>query len=185
MRLIQDGNRKLHNTFMFNIPATKEICGRICPGCYAEREQNRFPVILKARLERYEASLLPSFVETVNKEISRTKKPFQFFRIHASGEFYSQEYINKWVQIAKANPTKIFYAYTKRLKDFDFSALKSLQNTVIIDSLHHGTLNYGKQDQAPEQAFVCPYHIGAICGQTCTYCMTKQAETTGVYFIKH
>lgn len=33
MKLIQKGNSKLHNMYMWNMPATKEVCNRICPGC--------------------------------------------------------------------------------------------------------------------------------------------------------
>mgnify|MGYP003651091496 FL=1 len=39
-------------------------------------------------------------------------------RIHDSGDFYSPEYLNKWVTIAKQNKNVIFYAYTKSIKFF-------------------------------------------------------------------
>ena len=39
-------------------------------------------------------------------------------RIHDSGDFYSIAYLNKWVDIAKANTDVIFYAYTKSIKFF-------------------------------------------------------------------
>ena len=34
---------------------------------------------------------------------------------HDSGDFYNQEYFNKWCDIAEALPHIIFYAYTKTL----------------------------------------------------------------------
>jgi hypothetical protein len=36
-------------------------------------------------------------------------------RIHDSGDFYSQEYLNKWADVARALPHLTFYAYTKSL----------------------------------------------------------------------
>ena len=39
-------------------------------------------------------------------------------RIHDSGDFYSVDYLNKWVQIAKDNKDVIFYAYTKSIPFF-------------------------------------------------------------------
>jgi len=37
-------------------------------------------------------------------------------RIHASGDFFNQEYFDMWLDIAKENPTVEFWAYTKSLK---------------------------------------------------------------------
>ena len=174
--------------YMFNIPANKEVCGRTCKGCYAIKEQVCFPKALEVRQKRYEASLQPDFHTKVVAELSCLRKIPKMFRIHASGEFYSQPYVNSWYRVALAHPDIIFYAYTKRIKDFDFSTLKSLPNVVIIDSFHFGGLNYGKLDKAPKDAFVCPHqpNTSVICGQTCTWCMTKgQADTKGVYFVQH
>lgn len=185
MKLIQKGNSKLHNMYMFNLPATHAICNRICPGCYAAREQTRFPAILTARESRYTASIAPTFASTIISEINslRTKPPY--FRIHASGEFYSQAYIDSWHTIASAFPSITFYAYTKRLAHFDFSSLSSLPNFVLINSLHFRGLNYGPISSAPTDAFICPSHSGATCGDSCTYCMTKTAQANSVWFIKH
>lgn len=184
MKLIQPGNSKLNNTHMFNLPATKQVCNRICPGCYAAREQVRFPAILDARTKRLEASSSSLFASQIVAEISRLRNKPKYFRIHASGEFYSQDYVDSWITIANAHPSITFYAYTKRMKDFDFSVLSAMSNVVIINSLHFNKLNYGTIDQAPEGAFICPSKTEK-CGDTCTYCMTKTAQTNGVFFLKH
>ena len=53
-------------------------------------------------------------------------------RIHDSGDFYSIEYLNKWLQIAKDNKEVIFYAYTKSIKFF--KGLKLPKNFKVIFS---------------------------------------------------
>jgi len=184
-RLIQPGNSKLHNMYMWNMPATKLQCGRICPGCYARREETRWPNVRKAREARYQASLQPDFSSRIIAELRALRKPPKYFRVHASSEFYSQSYIDSWQVIVESFPSIVFYAYTKRLREFDFSKLASLPNFILINSLHFGKLNYGKLEEAPSGAFICPSHIGATCGQSCTHCMSKQAQSNGVYFIKH
>lgn len=187
MKLTQWGNSKLDFP-VFNIPATKEICGRVCKGCYSHKAYKIYPNVLPAQTRRYEASLQPTFRSTIRKELASYRKPFKYFRIHASaGEFYSQQYINDWVSIATAFPTVIFYAYTKRLRDFDFSAFQALSNVVIIDSFHFGGLNYGPIERAPTNAFICPEVRNKVtCGVDCTYCMTKgKADTHGVFFKQH
>ena len=185
MKLIKKGNSKLHNMYMFNLPATHAICNRMCPGCYAAREQTRFPAILTARESRYTASIAQTFASTIVSEINSLRTKPLYFRIHASGEFYSQAYIDSWYTIASSFPSITFYAYTKRLAHFDFSSLSSLPNFVLINSLHFRGLNYGPASSAPADAFICPSHSGATCGDSCTYCMTKTAQTNSVWFIKH
>ena len=185
MKLIQPGNTKLNNTMMFNLPATLEVCGRLCAGCYAAREQVRFPSILVARDNRYLASQQSDFADKIIAELTKLKKKPLYFRIHASGEFYSQTYINHWQKIASSFPSITFYAYTKRLQDFDFTQLSSLPNFVLINSLHFGKLNYGPESAAPTNAFICPSSSSIKCGIHCSYCMTKTAQTNGVYFRKH
>ncbi len=190
MRLIQRANLKLgSNTMMFNIPASKEVCGRICEGCYALKAYRMYPNVLPAQELRLEASKQPDFVQRINTELSRVRNTPEYFRIHGSaGEFYNQQYLNCWTEIVKANPSIMFYAYTKRIKDFDFSKLSMLSNMALIDSYHYGCTNFGTKEEVPEGAFVCPHQKGANiqCGQDCTYCMRKDgAAKHGVFFIKH
>ena len=185
MKLIQPGNSKLHNAYMFNLPATKEVCNRACPGCYAAREQVRFPVILEARTKRLNASKDTSFSTMIITELTSLKTKPKYFRVHASGEFYSQDYISHWELIAKEFPQITFYAYTKRMNDFDFSTLSALPNFVLINSLQFNKLNYSKLEDAPKEAFICPSSKEVLCGESCVYCMTKTAQANGVWFVKH
>ena len=183
MTLIQRGNTKLSTMYMFNLPVTKAVCNRICPSCYAAREQVRFPATLAARTARLTAASQPDFPTRVIAELTALRKPPRFFRIHASGEFFSQQYIDHWATIIAATPHITFYAYTKRLADFDFSALQQLPNLVLINSLHFGQLNYGTTP--PAGAFVCP-SATETCGVSCQYCQTKgAADVHGVYFQQH
>ena len=171
--------------YMWNMPATTLQCGRICPNCYARREEARWPAVRKAREARYQASLQPDFSSRIIAELKALRKPPKYFRVHASSEFYSQSYVDSWYTIASSFPSITFYAYTKRLAHFDFSSLSSLPNFVLINSLHFRGLNYGPISSAPTDAFICPSHSGATCGDSCTYCMTKTAQANSVWFVKH
>lgn len=187
--LIQRGNSKLAaaGMLMFNLPAIKEVCAMECAGCYAIKEQKVYPTALSSRMYRYEQSQKDDFVDKIQDELDRRRKRPKMFRVHASGEFYSQEYVDKWTEIAKANPDIVFYAYTKRKKYFNFEQLSGLDNFILINSLQYKRLNYGGLDAAPEGAFICPDQPGkgVQCGVTCTFCMTKEAQTRAPYFRKH
>jgi len=188
-KLIQSANLKLGpNTMMFNIPACPAVCGRICAGCYSYKAYRMYPKVLIAQERRLEASKRPDFAMIIQQELASLRKKPTYFRIHGSaGEFYNQTYINAWAEIAKTTPNVIFYAYTKRLQDFDFTTLQKLSNMVLIDSLHFGKVNFGKAEEVPSGAYICPAQKDVvICGIDCTWCMQKgYADTHGVFFIKH
>lgn len=178
------GNHKLADTIAtFDLPAAQHVCGRVCDGCYALKAQNMYKHVLPSRERKLEFTKSAEFVPKILQAV-RTLNP-KFVRIHSSGEFYSQKYIDDWVAIVKACPTWTFYAYTKRLNGFNFAEVKKQKNFVLINSLHSGKLNYGKAEAKPADMFLCPDVGGKMCGESCTYCMTKEAEETGVYFVKH
>jgi len=188
------GNHKLSDSIAsFSLPATKEICGVICNGCYAHKAQNQYPAVLPSRAKKLELSKQDDFVDKMTKA-AETLKP-KFIRLQDSGEFYSQEYVDKVYEIAKRLPNQDFYCYTKRLKDFDFTKLKALDNFVVINSLFNNKINYGKKEDRSPGMFQCPDYKGSVerlaqptgqlCGSLCNYCMTKSAQETGVWFVQH
>ena len=109
----------------FSIPAFKTKAGKTtCPFaggcqkyCYAQKgNYTRFPIVQELMEQKYLLSKQDNFNTLMNEEIKK-KKPTHV-RIHDSGDFYSPEYLNKWVTIAKDNKSVIFYAYTKSIKFF-------------------------------------------------------------------
>jgi len=187
MKLLKYENAKLKKQLIFSLPASQEICGQSCPRCYAMKFQRLYPTVLPYRIRMHAASLTSDFVTKVVHEIRSFKKPLEAVRIHESGEFYSQEYIDKWSSVASALPMIKFYAFTKRLANFDFTPLTALPNVTIIDSLQNNRLNYGKLADLPTTGVICPATTAAKarCGIDCMYCWQKQAEQTGVQFIIH
>jgi hypothetical protein len=67
-----------------------------------------------ARKHNLDISLLPDFVNMVAADLQRFRK-VNTVRIHDSGDFYNQEYYDKWCDIASMFPEITFYAYTKTL----------------------------------------------------------------------
>ena len=39
----------------------------------------------------------------------------KYFRIHVGGDFFNENYFKAWMNVAKSNKDKIFYAYTKSI----------------------------------------------------------------------
>lgn len=129
--LLGTGNSKLKKTekyfnvkiFNFSIPAGNDKkTGKItCPFagsclslCYAKKGSYRWSNVERALSKRYQASKEADFIERISNELSKVKKDKQVYvRIHDSGDFYSPSYFQKWLEIARLNPSIRFYAYTK------------------------------------------------------------------------
>ena len=45
-------------------------------------------------------------------------KKFDVLRVHVGGDYFSKEYLLAWVEVAKRNPDKLFYSYSKSLNFF-------------------------------------------------------------------
>lgn len=111
-------------TFNFGIPAYQSSSGlKTCPnagacakGCYALAGAYRFSNVARAFEARLVATQLKSFS---NKMIAAIKKVrAEQIRIHDSGDFYNEEYVNKWISVMQAMPQVKFYAYTKMVSLF-------------------------------------------------------------------
>lgn len=99
----------------FSIPAIK-TCPNHTPHCkqfcYARKAERSFKYVLPSREENFKESLSDDFVEQVGKYLKRNKP--KLFRLHESGDFYNQEYLDKWFIICRNNPDTRFLVYTKR-----------------------------------------------------------------------
>ena len=92
-----------------------------CPGalacravCYAKQGGYAFPLAKAARAHNLALSQGNTFVAGIVADLLRMRS-VNTVRIHDSGDFYSQDYFNKWADIARALPHLTFYAYTKSL----------------------------------------------------------------------
>lgn len=128
-----NGNKKLVNTadtrfMIWNIPAVATCPFRTphCESfCYARKAENCYPKCLPYRQNNFEESLKDSFegdmIWTISKRInSRAFKGKKcLFRIHESGDFYHEKYLDKWLHICRVfekDPRIKFLAYTKSVR---------------------------------------------------------------------
>ena len=108
----------------FSLPAYKTINNKtVCPFakdcikyCYAQKGNYRYPSVIKGLNNRYILSKTDDFITIMNANIL-LERPTHV-RIHDSGDFYSVDYLNKWILIAEDNKDVIFYAYTKSIPFF-------------------------------------------------------------------
>ncbi len=191
MKVLQAGNKKLsRDILIFNLPPGKSClnCKECYKTCYARKAYKQYPnvkISWNYNLELAKNDPEKLFNSIVN-QLKSTKK--SIIRIHSSGDFFSQGYIDLWEKIIKSFPDKRFYVYTKVNKILDFSNIRKLNNFNLIKSFIDGHLNYGSIDYCNKLvknhgAFLCPATKGKgiRCGQDCNYCINNSRPV----FIEH
>jgi Gene product 88 len=112
-------NSEFKRIFNFTIPALKTDDGFMtCPnasacavGCYARERAYSWPKVKAKHHLNFIATQSDGFIDAMSLEVKLNRA--DLVRIHDAGDFYSTEYLEKWIAIAKQNPGVIFYAYTK------------------------------------------------------------------------
>ena len=130
------GNAKLkRDTAIFSLPAghtcpaamlcqsrADRITGKLTDGaktvfrCYAATGENLFRNVRLSRWRNFDALKgldRVAMARLINRSLPR--KGVKLCRIHASGDFFNQAYFDAWLFVARANPSIVFYAYTKAL----------------------------------------------------------------------
>ena len=194
------GNRKLSkNVLIWNLPAVKT-----CPGsstycrriCYALKAERCYPSARKSRLRNFEFSKSEQFVEKIVQFLKKRKETI--IRLHESGDFYNKEYLNKWCEIARQLPDKIFYAYTKSyfFDNFWDNIPDNLRIIQSVESRFPEKVNWErstarvieKPSERKSFEFICPEQLAKKkgkkieCMKECQLCLRKNIH---VCFLRH
>lgn len=113
--LLTQGNGKLGASIhLWSIPVrdtcpgSTELCESVC---YANQARFRMKSV-KERLDWcYQQCLRGDFVTRMASEIRR--KGVLVLRVHVGGDFFSEEYAQKWLDIMRQSPRVRFYFYTR------------------------------------------------------------------------
>jgi hypothetical protein len=72
---------------------------------------------------------MPHTSDLIHKSLP---KKFDILRVHVGGDYFSKQYLQAWIEVAKRNPDKLFYSYSKSLHFFKQFALP--ENLVLTAS---------------------------------------------------
>ena len=152
--------------------------------CYAKKCERLRPVVRKKWERNLRATKRGDFVYKMCDELDFSG---DYVRVHVSGDFYSQEYLNKWFEIARIFKHKHFLVYTKAI-DLDygkrpknFKVILS-DDTMIWQDLHKKFDGVATMEPFNDDYFTCPYVKEHATCDHCLYCFTKNPK---VFFIKH
>lgn len=157
----------------FSLPSSKtcpnktKMCEKYC---YAKKAERMYPATLPSRERNYDESKEWDFIRKVVLWILKHKP--KYFRIHESGDFYSQEYFDKWCFIAGICQDTKFIAYTQvydlnlELKPKNLTIYWTVwpdSKDVPIDGLHANVTDNGKGEISNELDYpnyhICPKEV--------------------------
>ena len=181
-RLVK-GNSKLYNILIFDLPAVVTClnCGDCKDKCYALGPYRRWPNVKEAWDKNFGLAKTGDFQELVAGQISRSRNA-KTVRVHVAGDFFDQDYIRRWTEVAASFPAINFYSYTKVYGKFTsaLDTFNSLPNCNLINSIAtDGGVNFGDQERVKKLVdlgyFVCPVTAGEdiTCGLECSECVTN------------
>ena len=85
--------------------------------CFQASAEALYPALREMVWRNFEAIRELKNDFTAIAELIETSLPMYFnvCRVHIGGDFFSQAYFDAWLEVAKRNPSRKFYAYTKSL----------------------------------------------------------------------
>ena len=103
--------------------------------CFMASLEATFPslrAMVWENLEKIRAALKVGSIECADLICESLPKKFDVMRVHVGGDYFSEEYLLAWIEVAKRNPSKVFYSYSKSLHLMKRHALPS--NLVLTAS---------------------------------------------------
>lgn len=84
--------------------------------CFAASQEALYPQVYRAREHNHKLLKQAKRSGRIKDLILNSlPKNAQIVRIHVSGDFFSQAYLDGWIRVAQSKPEILFYAYTKSL----------------------------------------------------------------------
>ena len=83
--------------------------------CFSASTESVFPSVRNQRWHNFDQLRKldkESMVEAIQEALP---SDLNICRVHVGGDFFNQKYFDAWMEVARLNPTKTFYAYTKSL----------------------------------------------------------------------
>lgn len=181
---ISIGNIKMGQVPSFSLPSgitcSAEACKTCyCEGCYGRKIERLRKTVRDAYMDNY--LMATKYIGSLEKDLdayfSRPNAP-RIFRIHVSGDFFSEEYFQMWLRVITNHPNTKFMAFTKQALiiapylgklpenlSLIWSAWPGVKNPEFIESvLPIAWMQDGNEERVPDDAIVCPGNCDS-CGR--------------------
>ncbi len=117
-------------------PGRSALCERVC---YARSGRFRTRSMIERLNNNLTAAMQDDFADRVAAEIRR--RGVRTLRVHVSGDFFNENYVDQWANIARRSPRTTLYGYTRSWRDpavaatlVEFATLKNVRLWYSVDS---------------------------------------------------
>ena len=164
-------------------PFRSSGCERVC---YATKGNHVFRSVKINRSRSYEETKRADFSEAmvytikVEKLSKRYKDSIMLIRIHESGDFYSVQYLKKWVQIWAETEALEGVQYTLYTKSFPFFLMLTDEEKAIVNRLLASgklTINLSLDDTTSARQKVAYLDCVATFPKANTYYCTENVDS--------
>ena len=190
------GNVKLGTIPQFNLTPVKSClnCSECQKYCYALKSYRQYPSTRAAWDKNLH--VCSNDLDTFKHEMRDFLTIYspKYFRLHSAGDFFSQDYLDAWIQIIKEFPDITFLAYTKsydylKFNDIpgNFKLFFSIEpNSEMPKEKYHCIKHaYIESDNRINNSFVCPATIKEHKKITCDKCLRCFNGNKNVVFNLH
>lgn len=110
--------------------------------CYSASEEALFPNTYNSRKHNTDLLKQANTVSAMSVLIQASlPNKADIVRIHAAGDFFNQRYFDAWLNVAKVQPNRLFYAYTKALK-FWVASKNKIPNNFVLTASYGGRYDH-------------------------------------------
>jgi len=125
---------------------SKVVDGKVVDGpntefrCYSASQEALFPKTFAMRKYNFDSLKHLSQNEMVDLITKSLPKNAGIVRIHSAGDMFNRSYFQAWMEVAKQNPTILFYTYTKSLP-YWIDNLENMPYNLVINASYGGRLD--------------------------------------------
>jgi len=111
--------------------------------CFSASQEAQYTGVYNLRKHNFDLLRVDQWDATLMAHLLNVSMPdnLGICRIHVAGDFFNHHYMKAWTMVARANPNRLFYAYTKSLRYWLDMANIIPHNMVM-------TASYGGRDDA-------------------------------------
>ena len=86
--------------------------------CFSASQEAQYTGVYNLRKHNFDLLRADQWDATLMAHLLNASMPdnLGICRIHVAGDFFNRHYMEAWTMVARANPNRLFYAYTKSLK---------------------------------------------------------------------
>ena len=109
--------------------------------CFSASQEVVYTNVYNSRKHNFDALRPLTKAEMIETIQSSMPHDLGVCRIHVAGDFFNQDYFDAWIEVARNNPGRLFYAYTKSVR-YWVNRLYDIPENLVLTASEGGREDY-------------------------------------------